>query len=54
MRLPNFHSDVDAENYSPQVEKLLAEWDADHAATLESVELRKEPELSQPDMAVAA
>jgi hypothetical protein len=31
MRLPNFHSDVDADNYSPQVEKLLMEWERDRA-----------------------
>jgi hypothetical protein len=30
MRLPTFHSDVATENYSPQVERLLAEWDKDH------------------------
>jgi len=26
-KLPDFHSNVDVENYSPQVEKLLVEWE---------------------------
>jgi hypothetical protein len=30
-RLPDFHSDVDVDNYSPQVERLLAEWDQERA-----------------------
>jgi len=31
MRYPDFHSDTDADNYSPQVQRLLAEWEVDHA-----------------------
>jgi hypothetical protein len=30
MRLPNFYGDVVAENYSPQVERLFAEWERYH------------------------
>lgn len=30
-RLPDFHSNVDADNYSPQVEKLLMEREWDRA-----------------------
>jgi hypothetical protein len=50
-RLPNFHSNVNVENYSPQVEKLLAEWEQCHDESGVRIQPSNRPKA---DPAVAA
>jgi putative cell wall-binding protein len=41
--LQGFNSERDASNHSPQVQKLLAEWEQDRAMAKERYETGKEP-----------
>ena len=41
--LQRFHSENDQENYSPQVQKLMAEWEQDRVMARERHDTGKEP-----------